>query len=241
MEVTGVMFELSHPERMNILHILKNQKLRMSDIAKQLGITTAETSRHLDRLGNAKLLSKNSSNLYHLTPLASIMLKSVGIIEFFTKNQEFFLRHDISSMPEQLLCMEAIKHSEIKQGTLENVSLISDLTYQAKDHICIISDVPMSSIVEATKKRAEEGVKFRIIYLKGVDVPEAYDDLENIEVRFIEKVDVVIKYSESAGGFALPNLEGKIDFSEVFFGENDYFLTWLEKVFEYYWKLSKSS
>jgi predicted transcriptional regulator len=235
MEVTEIMFELSHPERMNILHLLKSQNLRMSDIAKQLSITTAETSRHLDRLGNAELIKKNSNNFYYLSSFANVIMRSIAIINFLTDNYEYFLHHDIGVMPDTLLCLEAIRTSEVKHGTLENVSLISDLTKNAKDCICLISDTPMRSLVEANVKKAEEGVKFRIVYPEDVEVPEAYLQASNMEVRKIKNLDVALKYNESMGGLALPNLEGKIDFGAVFFGTDGNFMDWLKKIFEYYW------
>lgn len=49
----GLLFELSSAERMNMLNSLRNERLKLSHLAKRLDMTVTETSRHLQRLSDS--------------------------------------------------------------------------------------------------------------------------------------------------------------------------------------------
>ncbi len=102
MESYSLLFELSHPGRLNILHILKEEPMRLSQLSKRLEVTTAEVSRHLDRLGKTRLIKRDSENIYSITSFAAIILSEVAKFDFLTKHIDYFLKHDLSIIPGHL-------------------------------------------------------------------------------------------------------------------------------------------
>jgi predicted transcriptional regulator len=235
------MFELSHQERLNILGLLKEEPHRLSHMSKKLGITTAEVSRHLDRLGRAGLIERDGENNYYLTPFAIIVLLEVSKFDFLTQHMEYFLTHDITIIPEHLLWLTSIAKGEFINGTLEISSMIKDTSLNARRYINVISTEIMRGIIELDCTKHDEGVVFRKIYPAGEDLPPEYEKRlgDTFQVRTMEQIPMALKMNESIAGVALNDRRGKIDFSLGIVGEDESFRRWVKAVFEYYWNIAK--
>ena len=61
-----------------------------------------------------------------------------------------------------------------------------------------------------------------------------------IDIKYIENVPIALKANDIIGGFALPDLEGKIDLSTIIMGETPMFLQWVNHIFDYYWDRAES-
>jgi len=62
-----LLFELSSGDRINIILSLREQRLRLSHVAQRLEMTVTEASRHLQRLSNIQLVSRDVEGLYGVT------------------------------------------------------------------------------------------------------------------------------------------------------------------------------
>ncbi len=62
-----VLRAMSHPKRLEIIHLLRNQKLCVSDIQEMLGLPQANLSQHLQILKEANILKtkKQGKNVYY--------------------------------------------------------------------------------------------------------------------------------------------------------------------------------
>jgi len=88
----------------------------LSQLTAKLSATPQETSKHLMRLRNAKLIEKDSDGFFGLTAFGKIILNLVPSIKFLTQNREYFLSHDISSLP-----LEFIERlGELQEGHIHN-------------------------------------------------------------------------------------------------------------------------
>jgi len=58
MKLSSLLFELSHPWRLKVLLLIAEEGQRHSYIAQKLEISPQETTRHLSRLQDAKLIEK---------------------------------------------------------------------------------------------------------------------------------------------------------------------------------------
>ena len=58
MSVQKLLFEMSNPNRLEILQELKERSMKLSDIARSLDNHVSETSRHLQRLRELGLVQK---------------------------------------------------------------------------------------------------------------------------------------------------------------------------------------
>ena len=241
MESHGLLFELSHPERLHILNLLKKEPMRLSQISKKLKITTAEVSRHLDRLSKAKLIDRDSESSFYITPFSSIILAEVARFDFMTGNIDFFLNHDMSLIPEHLHWLDSMATGEFTQGTLETSSLIKDISVNAEDYIYVISAEVMRGMVDIDCRRYDEGVIFRKIYPEDAEISEEYRTRlgENFEIRTLENVPLGLKMSEKMGGVALRDTAGKVDYSMGLVGEHESFRRWVRAIFDHYWSQAK--
>lgn len=243
MEDHELMFELSHPGRLEALRILSKSPHRLTDISKALGLTSAEISRHLGRLSKAQLILKDGEGRYSATPFGDIVLQELSNLTFVTKHNQYFSTHDFSVIPEELRWLNAVSKSEIAEGTLEIMSMIEDLTRNANKFVHLISDQPMRAMIDINVQRAKKGVDFRFIYPKGVEVPKVYRVKKGtpIEVRLIDEVCFSMKLNEKTAGLALPDLEGKIDYEFGLVWREPQFLRWCELLFDYFWQKAEDT
>ncbi len=241
MESHKLMFELSYPERLKILHILDEKPMRLSHISKELDVTTAEVSRHLDRLVNAKLIERDSESNYNLTPFATIILTEMSNLDFLIKNVDYFLSHDLSSIPDHLQWFNAMAKGEFRGGTLEISSMIKETSANAEKFVYVMSEEVMRLLVELDCKKHEEGVVFKKIYPKNTDFPPEYMDRLNdtFQLRTLEKIPLALKMNEKIAGVALHDMSGKVDLSMGLVGEEESFRKWVNAIFDYYWGKAK--
>lgn len=236
-----LMFELSHPGRLEALRILSQKPHRLTDISRALDLTSAEISRHLGRLSKAKLITKEGNGRYSTTPFGDIILQELSNLRFITKHNQYFSSHDFSVIPQELCWLHAISNCELVEGTLEIMSTVEDLTKNAKKYVRIISDQPMRSMVSINVQKAKKGVDIKIIYPKDSDLPKEYRKKKGmpIEVRLIDEVRFSMKSNEKVGGLVLPDLDDKIDYEYALIRDNPQFVKWLDLLFDHFWQIAE--
>jgi predicted transcriptional regulator len=241
MESHGLMFELSHPERLRMLGMLETDPMKLSQISAKLDVTTAEVSRHLERLTKARLIERDSENYYNLTPFATVVMSEYQNFEFITENTEFFLNHDLSLLPAHLHWFHSMAKGTFVTGTLEVSSEIKDLSVNAKRYIYVISEEVMRGLVELDCKRNDEGINYKKIYPKNAELPKEYLDRQGdtFEIKTMESIPLGFKMNEKTAGLVLRDMKGKLDYSKGFLGEDPTFRLWTEAIFDYYWKQAK--
>lgn len=235
-----LMFELSHPGRLDALRKLSQEPHRLTDLSKVLDFTSAEISRHLSRLSKAHLITKDGDGRYSLTPFGSIILHEVSNLGFLTKHNQYFSTHDLSVIPDELFGLSSISRCEFVEGTLEIMSMVEDLSRNAKSHIRVISDQPMRAMVDINIQKAEEGVDIKLIYPKNLELPKEYVKKKRlpIEIGLLDEVHLSMKLNEKSAGVALPDLDGKIDYKTSMIGKDPHFHKWAELLFNYYWDMT---
>ena len=102
-EFYDVMFEVSNEERVNIMKALTRETTSFSGLARTLGITTQEVSRHFNRLVESGLATRDGEGHPVLTPYGVIMLRQLGSTMFTTQNKEYFRTHDASGLPDKFI------------------------------------------------------------------------------------------------------------------------------------------
>jgi predicted transcriptional regulator len=241
MESHELMFELSHKVRLDSIQLLQKEPMRLSNIADELDITTSEAARHLERLVKANIIEKKSDSNYHLTPFGRIILLDLPKISFLTNNISYFQNHDLSPIPIDIQSLDPISKCEFSHGTLENISIIEDITTEAEKFVWTMSDQIFRGLKKHIVKKLEKGIEFRMIFPSNVVIPPEYEPKKGrrIEIRTINYVEIAVKLNEQRAGIALPDLTGNIDYSEVLVSDNEFFHRWIYFIFEHYWNLAK--
>lgn len=241
MESYELMFELSHKVRLDSIQLLQKEPKRLTTIAGELDITTSEASRHLERLCKANIIEKRADSNYHLTPFGRIILLDLPKISFLTNNIKYFQTHDLSPIPIDIQSLDPISKSNFSHGTLENISIIEDITAEAEKFVWSMTDQIFRGLKKQIAKKLDKGIEFRMIFPENVVIPPEYEPKRgrNIEIRTLNYVELAVKLNEGRAGFALPDLTGNIDYSEVLVSDNEFFHRWIYFIFEHYWRLAK--
>lgn len=97
--VAELLFILASIDRLTLLSEIATEKRRLSQLTTKLSATPQETSKHLVRLRDAKLIEKDSDGFFGLTAFSKIIVNLLPSIRFLAQNRDYFLSHDISSLP----------------------------------------------------------------------------------------------------------------------------------------------
>jgi predicted transcriptional regulator len=238
MKASDIMFEFSSEIRVKILNIIKAEPQRLSDISKKLDITTAEVSRHLDRLSRSKIVAKGEGQKYSITLYGGQLFLGHFLYSFLSDNDEYFLKHDLAAIPTPLRALLPLYKAEFLRGTINNCDIIYNQSAEAKDFMHVMARDVMPLVSETVAKQAKQGIKIKKIYPDGVKVPDEYFSHDNIEVRTMKDVPFMLGITDNFGALALS--DGKsIDYDYLLSSEDDVFMEWLGMVFEYFWKRGK--
>src|SRR5450756_2416530 len=132
-EISKVLFELASNRRASILLELEKQNLKMQQIVKSLDMTTTETFRHLQRLGEAKLVEKNTDGAYSITSLGNLATGFLSSFNFILKNGDYFLEHDVSCLPYEFVNrLGELSAGEFCGDTLATMNRVRKMVYSAE-------------------------------------------------------------------------------------------------------------
>ena len=245
-----LVFIIASIDRLTLLSEIAIEKRRLSQLTTKLSATPQETSKHLMRLRNAKLVEKDSDGFFGLTAFGKIILNLLPSIRFLTQNREYFLSHDISSLPPEFI--ERI--GELQEGEYgEKVGSILAHTQQvvqdAEEYIWLMADHPLGGeeyVTGSGKLESSRTVIWRII-IPAADSSIDWQDPRRtvgthkgrIEYRLIEDVKNIkagIALNEKIAGLTFPDIIGKkLDFNSGFRSSNPIFHKWCQDLFEFHW------
>ncbi|PWU78826.1 MAG: hypothetical protein DLM72_20575 [Candidatus Nitrosopolaris wilkensis] len=103
-EMVKLLFDISSNDRLTLLFAIRREEnLRLTKLAEKLKATIQETSRHLGRLTEAKLIEKNPDGSYTLTSYGRLVLLLLSSYDCLSKSRDYFLSHDISFLPQEFI------------------------------------------------------------------------------------------------------------------------------------------
>jgi predicted transcriptional regulator len=245
-ELAELLFVVASVDRLTLLHTIGKERLRLTQLASKLSASTQETSRHLIRLQDAKIIGKESDGCFTLTPLGKSLLILLPAMKFLTRHKEYFLSHDISSLPSEFVeRIGELEKSEFRQGVGAVLSHTADVIRNAEEYVWLCSDNPMDLRTLAGKSSAE-GVPFRIVIpaarIGESDAETLGAELEaKTELRLAEWVSAGIAMNEKKAGVTFPTLTREIDFNSGFGGDDLPLHKWCADLFMFHWNKSKKA
>lgn len=242
-ELHKLLFELSSHERTTIMMELQKKKMKLSQISRKKDLTVTETSRHLQRLGEAKLVQKDTDGYFRLTPFGTLALSLLSSLTFISENREYFAEYDSSRIPYEFI--ERI--GELEDAThvteaLKNLEEGENMIRDAQEFVWILSDQVLASSIPILAEKVKTSFDLRIILPEGKFPPEKTSKLPStirgVEKRVLSKIDILLVLNEKRGVFCLPNPSGKIDYTG-FKGRDARFHKWCRDLFLHYWNKAK--
>ena len=248
MRINDFFFEFSNEGRFEVFKSLYKGKKRHSQLEKELDIRGSEISRHLKRLMEKNLVIKTLDNKYSITNIGKMFLGVLDIFEVSLKYENYFNNHNINNLPLSfILKLGNLKSIRLNSGTMQNIELWSDLIKNSKKYIMAISDQFQDSILPLVERKINDiSFNIRALVDKNVLTSKGYEKLQdrhafykkiNISenIRVLRQIDFSLLVTDK-GGIIFLNKEGKVDYSESLFDDNEFFIQWLSELFEWYWK-----
>lgn len=240
-DLCDLLFELSSEERMNILHSLKQDDMKLSNIAQKLDMTVTEASRHLQRLNEVDLISRNPEGLYYITSFGELTLFLLPSLTFVSENRPYFLEHDISRLPYTF----KNRISELSNYTFNKDTVIvfghaRDMILNAQEYIWLHSYQQLIWNAKIVVEKIRQGVDFRFILPVDYEKPEDFKPDITIEkrTRYLEKVDLRILITDKEASLSFPDKNGQIDYAS-FMSSDPVFRRWCRDLYLHYWENAK--
>ncbi|MFW9908586.1 MAG: helix-turn-helix transcriptional regulator [Candidatus Thorarchaeota archaeon] len=237
-EVSKVLFELASNRRASILFELEKQGLKMKQIAKALDMNVTETFRHLQRLGDAKLVEKQVDGTYEATPLGNLAVGLLSTMNFILKHGDYFLEHDLSRLPYEFLNrLGELSNGEFCENTLVNFNRVRSMVYDADEFIWAMAEQSESSHVQVTNEKVSKGLEFKFIMQEDLaKTIKVVPEVEHLKQRrFLERICVTFLITEKESVVNFRRRDGEMHYIG-FFGKDDKFRKWTQDLFMYYWE-----
>lgn len=245
--------ELASEQRLDILLNLLEKKAKVSVMAKKLGATIQEVYRNFERLSRAGLIAKDLDDYYHLTVYGRTICSQMPSIVFLSENQRYFEKHDFGDIPIKFIMrIGALAGGNHIDGVVKVLEKWKMIYQNANEFIYeMLSEVPLD-LIEPIMKKVKNGVSFHYIFAENVIVPKGRKELLKkfgfyslldkglIERRMRKKVKVVVVLNEKEACVMFPDLDGKPDMTEMFYGDDPLFHEWCLDYFRYCWYNAES-
>ena len=245
------LFELSNEDRHNILLLLKDEAMNVTQIAKTLDLSLTETSRHMARLVNIGMAGKDPEGLYHIKPFGRLFLTQIQGVEFISNHSNYFNSHTLEYLPQELILrLGDLQGSTFVGDVMRVLFNVNRVMAGAEEYFWNISDQYIMSTLPLVKRLAYEGVKARSIDLKGYIFPPEMKEtvseedikaahkaraLGSIEMKTLDQIDVFLWMSEKeVAALAFPKMKNGFDYLG-FTTKDKRALQWCNDLFLYYW------
>lgn len=242
-------FEFSNEDRLRILHRLKDASLTVTSLSRDLGLTTQETSRHLSRLGETGLTTKDPEGQHHLTPYGLLSLNQLRGFRFTCTHREYFKTHDVTRLPQEYLArIGELERSAYVDDIMVVFHRIEQVFKDAEEYVWRMTDRYILTAIPVMEDALQRGVEFRLLEPIDIVIPPEFDNgpilreaLRSRQFRnnVIDQVNVFLAISEKeVAGICFPGADGRIDY-RGFASEDPGVHRWATDLYEYYWERSE--
>ncbi len=242
-QFSDLLFELSHEDRLKIFHMINKNPAKLTHLSEKLNLQVQETARHLSRLSEAKLISKDADGFYRPTPYGDYVIRLLPGFEFLRKRRNHLLTRKSPQLPEEFIS---------RIGELNKSTFTEDMTFmfqeakasfeEAKEYYWILSDHIHPDTVAYLTTAMERGVKVRLLFPKDMSLPSGFQPIpfipNRIERKTIEHVNIGIMMNERKATIGLPNSYDRLDHSGFVIAD-EISHKWCKDLFEYYWERAK--
>jgi len=251
-KLCDLLFEASNEDRLRILVKLDEESMNITQLSRELGLSTQETSRHINRLNEVELTTKNPDGLNRLTPFGRLTLRQLSGLEFVSGHKEYFSNHTLAGLPQELVSRlgdlvgcKALDHVLASWGNVEDTIL------DAEEHVWAVTDQYSSTTYRLMAEALDRGVTLRLIESRDwAPLPSHLNDIRPedaetfnrartrnlLQEKVLGSLDFFLYMSEKrAAALAFPNLDGKLDYTG-FTSADERARGWCGDLFRHYWE-----
>ncbi|MCW4012539.1 MAG: hypothetical protein NWF07_06040 [Candidatus Bathyarchaeota archaeon] len=236
-------FELSNEDRVNILRLLQREHINLTNISTKLELRNQESSRHLSRLEESRLVHKNTDGTYQVTAFAELILRKQDEIGFLLEHRDYFNSHSLDGLPSDLVAkLGVLANSEHVDDTLIALQVVKRIIDESEEYLFRLSDQFLMVLMDPIVAATDRGIHYCFIYSANIKVPpDATDtvrlrgarDRGNFFSYTHENVSAFMVMSEKEVMLAFPKLDGSYDYTG--FNSTDIeVLRWCKELYEYH-------
>ena len=246
-------FELSNEARMQILQTLTEGPIKLTRLSNRLDITNQECSRHLSRLMDADLITRDSNGSYMLGPYGEVCIRLQRTQEFVTRHREYFTTRDMTGIPDKFLQrINELRGSEYIDDLLITVHLIEEMVLDSEEYIMSAVDQYPANIYEINKVAWNKGVSMLALEPEDWAPPAQFIEERNaaeeaftvarrdglLEERYIDSLPFMLWVSEKAAEVMFPTTQGEFDYKGFSVSSTDG-IQWCRELFHHFWEPAK--
>ena len=238
MKVYELFTELSSEKRLDILKTLCKEPMTFTTLIKEVDINSTEASRQLSRLIQVRFIEKKGDGRYYNTLFANLVISSISGMNYISENSGYFLEHDTSPIPFELLGqIDALSTGEMVTGVYNILNKHEKLSEDISGYFWNMSDDFPRHHMPNVEKVLEQGMEIRVIFPKKLILSLKLSEKtrEKIQFRAQDEIKLSVMTTNSFSMLKLPGQDGKIDQNTAIFGYDERFRKWCEKLFLYYW------
>ena len=244
-----LLFEMSNENRYEILLVLREQSKRITDLTRQMNLTTTEVRRHVTRLTEAGLVQRDIEGYYHLTPYGETSILLFQEFEFLSSNREYFKTHNPLSIPIRFVKQVGkLRESIIVSNAMDFIRYTQNLLKESDKQVSMLVDQFPMNLLPNVVDAIDRGVLIRIIESKNQVLEPDFSKLTSEESRaldrtrstplherrMLENVRLQLFLSESSCVLCFPLNDDQFDYTG-FLCEEEASLEWCNELFDYHW------
>lgn len=242
-------FELASEQRLSIIFRISEKNAKISQLAKDLGITIQEAHRNVNRLQDAGLIEKNPEGVFSLTTYGNTIIKQIPTFNYLSKHKEYFSEHVLGELPIKFIMrLGALDKCEYVKGVVAILERWKGIYRNADQYVYeIVPQVPIDLIEPAIDRVKSKGIKYSYVLPKNVIIPKGRKDLLKklghnellnkgaIERRMVDSVQVAVVLNEKHASVMFPTPKGETDMNMIFYSSDPIFHEWCLDYFRYRW------
>ncbi|MFX1515392.1 MAG: helix-turn-helix transcriptional regulator [Promethearchaeota archaeon] len=238
----------SSPIRVEILFLLRDQPLSLSELSEKLGqVSKSEVSRHLARLADKNLVEKEgfSSRNHTLTPFGRSILPLISPLNFINKNEKYFKRHSLTDLPLELIRrIDELKAAKMVNGAIKAITTIKESLDATENELwAMYSSAPPFN----NEKICKAKLIVKPDYYKTEVIPRKNEHQmpnllrKNVEFRLIYQITVGMAILDQKTAFiSFPRRkEESTDLKTLFVVTDPVGLQYVKDIWEYFWEQAK--
>lgn len=244
-----LLFEVSNESRYEILVLLREKAMRITDISGELDLTSPETRRHVSRLGEVDLIQRDVEGFYHLTPYGEMALLLFQEFIFLSDNREYFKTHSTSKVPTGFVKkIGELSSSVILGNAMDFLRYMENLFKESKEYVWMLVDqFPLNSL-STIVETIDRGVELRVIEPTERVLNPDLDAMTSeetqalnrtrqtplVDLRAVDEVNIYLFLSDTRCLVAFPTSDGQFDY-KGFTATDESSLQWCRELFQFYW------
>ncbi len=233
------LFEIASAERLAILEAVAARPRKHTEIARSLGITGSETSRHLNRLVAAGLVAKNLQGEYAATPLSEVLRGGLPILRVLLTHREYLQDHRAGVLDAAFLArLGELRESSIVQGAYRVFATQESALRKVERRIWVVTEQAFEQALPVLREKMAKGADVRVVRSRRqleADRRVGHDFPRNFPLRTFPDVNLFLAVLDDQAGLCLPSADGRGDLSAMLLVTDPIGYRWSEELFLHLW------